>query len=174
MTDLLMALAFTAILLKYGPNGEKTGWTYLELTAEQVRLLKPDQRTSFRVQGTLDTYPIRQVALMPIGDGTFILPINAAMRRGIRKEAGTSVQVWLTVDESTFTPSADLLLCLADDPVAEAFFNALAAGHQRYFSNWIDSAKTADTRARRIAQAVTGCSLGLSYSEMIRHFKAKK
>ena len=166
-----MAFSFKSILLKYGQNGEKTGWTYIEIPAALAGTLNPGRHTSFRVKGLLDTYPFRQVALIPVGEGTFILVVNATMRRAIRKEEGASVQVTIEVDDEPFTQSADLLTCLADDPAAQAFFDSLAPGHQRYYSNWIDSAKTASTKAKRIAQAITGFSMGMGYSEMIRYYK---
>lgn len=166
-----MPVTFKTSLLKYGPNGEKTGWTYIEIPTALAETLRPGQRTSFRVKGLLDTHPIRQVALMPIGDGTFILVVNATMRRAIRKEEGASVQVNIEVDDEPFAQSADLLACLADDPTAQAYFDSLPPGHQRYYTNWIESAKTAETKAKRIAQAITGFAMGMGYGEMIRYYK---
>lgn len=169
-----MTISFKSILLKFGQNGEKTGWTYIDLPPGLTETLKPGQRTSFRVKGLLDTHPIRQVALMPMGGGAFILVVNATMRRAIRKEEGASVQVTLEVDDEPFTQSADLLDCLADDPAAQAYFDSLAPGHQRYYTNWIESAKTALTKAKRIAQAITGFSMGMGYGEMIRYYKNRE
>lgn len=166
-----MPITFKAVLLKYGQNGEKTGWTFIEIPVAIADTLKPGQRTSYRVKGWLDTYPIRQVALIPIGDGTFVIPINATMRRALRKEEGATVQVELAADDDPFTQSADLLACLADDPTAQAFFDSLAPGHQRYYTKWIESAKTAETKAKRIAQAITGFSMGMGYGEMMRYYK---
>lgn len=169
-------VSFTALLQKFSDKGEKTGWTYIEIPLDVTEALKPGQRTSFRVKGTLDSFPIRLVALLPMGEsgevaGAFIMPINASMRRGIRKEAGASVRVELAVDEEEVPLSADLLTCLNDDPAALAFFNTLPRGHQNYFSHWIEDAKTADTRTRRLTQAVMGLSMGMGYGEMIRYFR---
>ncbi len=166
-----MPHTFTAELLKYGQNGEKTAWTFIEMPPELTDVLKPGQRTSFRVKGLIDRHSIRQVALIPVGAGTFILVVNAAMRRAIGKEEGATVQVTLTVDDEPLAESADLMLCLADDPAAAAFFDSLAPGHQRYYAKWIDGAKTPGTKAKRIAQAIQGFSMGLGYSEMIRYYK---
>jgi hypothetical protein len=162
---------FTALLQRFDEKGEKTGWTYITLPTAVSEAMKPGQKTSYRVKGTLDNYAIKQVALVPMGDGQFIIAINATMRRGIRKEAGAIIQVSLDVDNDPFPISPDLLSCLEDEPAALQFFNTLAKGHQQYFSNWIESAKTIDTRTKRLTQAVTGLALGLGYGEMIRHFK---
>ncbi|MEZ0540699.1 YdeI/OmpD-associated family protein [Fibrella arboris] len=168
-----MSVSFKTTLLKFGQNGEKTGWTYIEVPPSLTETLKPGQRTSFRVKGLLDAHPIRQIALLPMGDGLFILVVNATMRRAIRKEEGASVQVTIEADDEPFTQSADLLECLADDPAAQDFFDSLAPGHQRYYTNWIESAKTPQTKAKRIAQAITGFSMGMGYGEMIRYGKKR-
>jgi len=167
---------FTTLLQRFGPKGEKTGWTYIEIPDNISNELRPGQKTSFRVRGTLDAFAIDQVALVPVGkdkdvSSAFIMAINATMRRGLRKEAGAMVRVELDYDDSPMLLSADLMTCLTDDPAALDFFNSLPKGHQNYFSNWIESAKTDSTRTKRITQAVTGLNLGLGYGEMIRHFK---
>lgn len=167
-------IKFTAILKKFADQGEKTGWTYLEVPENIAAKLKPGNKQSFRVKGLLDEFPIEQVALMPMGDGGFIMPFNAGMRKGTGKRQGASVKVQLAVDEAAFKINEELLACLEDEPSALDFFKSLTAGHQRYFSNWIDSAKTTETRAKRIAQTVNAASRGLGYPEMIRAQKAEK
>lgn len=167
---------FTALLQKFDAKGEKTGWTYIDIPLDITEAIKPGQKTSFRVKGTLDNYPISLVALIPMGRsgdvvGGFIMPVNATTRRGIRKEAGATVRVDLEVDDSPMPISADLLTCLDDEPAAQAHFQTLNRGHQTYFSNWIDDAKTTETKTRRLTQAVTGLALGMDFGQMIRHFK---
>jgi len=162
---------FNTILQKFEKKGEKTGWTYIEIPIDVSSEMKPGQKTSFRVKGTLDAFVIRLVALIPMGEGEFIMPINAAMRRGIRKEEGASLQVTLEVDTDPMPLSADLLDCLEDDPVAKAHFQTLSRGHQVYFSNWIEEARTMETKTKRLTQAVMGLSMKMGFGEMIRYFK---
>jgi hypothetical protein len=164
---------FTTILKKFDEKGEKTGWIYLEITAELAEELNPGVRTSYRVKGRLDEYELRQAALLPMGDGTFVFPTNAEIRRAIRKRDGATVRVEMEVDHSPIALCSDLLDCLADAPEALAFFNSLPKGHQNYYSKWIESAKTTDTRVKRITQAVQGMAMGMGYGEMIRYFKNK-
>ena len=167
-------VSFMATLLKFGQKGEKTGWTVIEIPAELAHQLLPETRTSFRVKGSLDTLEISGLALIPVGEGDFILPLNATLRKALRKRAGDSVMAELEVDTAPLPLSADLLLCLEDEPQALAFFNTLTKGHRKYFSNWIEEAKTQDTKARLISQAVVGLSMQLGYGEMVRYFKKKK
>ncbi len=173
---------FTTILQKFGEKGDKTRWTYIEIPVAVSDELKPGHKTSFRVRGMLDDHPIKLVALLPLGravaritddqEGGFMMPINAAMRRGMGKEEeGATVRVSLEVDNDPIPLSADLLACLDDDPGALAFFKTLPKGHQNYFSNWIEEAKTSETKTKRLTQTVVGLSMGMGYGEMIRYFK---
>ncbi len=170
---------FTTILQKFDQKGDKTGWTYIDIPVDVTTALKPGQKTTFRVKGRLDNFAISQVALLPMGrsdgsDGTFIMPINATMRRGIRKEAGATVRVELEADDSPIPLSADLLDCLPDDSVAQAHFDTLSKSHQNYFSNWIEEAKTPATKADRIAKSIRGLSMGMDFGAMIRYFKKQR
>jgi len=164
-------VSFTTTILKFGEMGEKTGWTYIEVAAEYAANLKPGNKKSFRVKGKLDDFSIKGVALMPMGEGDFIMPLNAAIRKGIGKRKGAKLSVKIEVDESPIKPSADLLDCLADEPKALEFFDTLTPGHQKYFSDWIESAKTEPTKAKRIALSVNALARGLHYGLMIREQK---
>lgn len=158
---------------KYGKMGEKTGWTFVEIDQLLAQQLNPDTKTSFRVKGQIDNVKIKQLALIPIGEGNFILPMKADLRRKLKKEHGCKVKVKLELDTSEFELSKDFAACLDDEPKAREFFETLTKGHQRYFSNWIESAKTIETKTKRITQAIFGLSNQMGYPEMIRHFKKK-
>lgn len=53
---------------------------------------------SFRVKGSLDNYTIQYVALLPMGDGSFIMAINTEMRKAVGKKKGASIEVTLELD----------------------------------------------------------------------------
>jgi len=130
--------------------------------------LKPGNKKSFRVKGKLDDHPIRRVALLPMGEGDFILALNATMRKAIRKNKGAMLKVQLEVDNAKIEPPSDLLECLADEPSAMEYFKSLPKSHQNYFGNWVRSAKTDATRAKRIARVVMAMVKKQNYGEMIR------
>jgi len=161
-------ITFTARILKFQKKGEKTGWSYIEISKRQAQQLKPDSKVSFRTKGFLDVLPIQKAALLPMGDGNFILPINGTMRKALGKKEGDTVKVQLELDESALKLNAEFIKCLKDEPGAYDFFKMLPKSHQNYFSKWIESAKTIQTKTKRITMAVIALGSGQGYSEMIR------
>ena len=159
---------FKARIEKFQQKGEKTGWSYVAIGKDLAEELKPGYRVSFRVKGQLDNLPIEKTALLPMGDGTYILPINGAIRKALKKEAGDTINISLEYDKRPLTVSSDFIKCLKDDARAYDFFKSLPKGHQNYFSKWIDTAKTDSTRTKRITMAVIALGSGQGFPEMIR------
>ncbi|GAB3413823.1 YdeI/OmpD-associated family protein [Niabella aquatica] len=164
---------FTATLHKFEENADKTGWTYIEIPADLAQQLKPGNKKSFRVKGRIDKHPIEGVSLLPAGGGSFLMAVNAAMRKGIAKKHGAMVEVTLSADKKKYELNADFIACLEDDPGAKAFFNMLTPSHQNYFSKWVDDAKTEATKVKRIAQSVFGLANKMDYGQMIRYHRGK-
>ncbi len=167
-------IQFTTSLKKFGENGDKTGWTYIEIPADLAQQLKPGNKKSFRVKGKIDKHSIAGVSLLPAGNGSFLMAVNAAMRKGIAKKQGAMVEMTLSVDEKKYELNADFVACLDDDPNAKSFFETLAPSHQNYFSKWIDDAKTETTKIKRISQAVFGLANKMDYGTMVRYFRGKE
>jgi hypothetical protein len=127
-------LHFKTRLQKFEKQGEKTGWTYIIISGDQAAAINPATKASFRVKGKLDSHAIEKVALLPMGDGSYIMPVNAAMRKAIRKQKGDAVNVHLELDKEPIQIDADFMACLNDEPVALKNFQAFPKGHQNYFS----------------------------------------
>ncbi|MDB5209082.1 MAG: hypothetical protein JWR72_4157 [Flavisolibacter sp.] len=167
-------IRFTAVIKRFADQGEKTGWTYIAISAVQAAALKAETKTSFRVSGRLDNYLIEKVALIPMGDGTFIMSLNAAIRKGIKKQKDAEVEAHLELDNRPVKIDLDFMCCLEDETAAFTAFKALTKGHQIYFSKWIESAKTEATKAKRIAMAVNALEKGWGFPEMLRANKKEK
>ncbi|MXV14839.1 YdeI/OmpD-associated family protein [Hufsiella ginkgonis] len=166
---------YTTLILKFDSKGEKTGWTYIVIPADVAAQVKPGNRQTFRAKGFLDRFPFAGIALLPMGDGNFILPLNADLRKGIRKGEGAMLQVQLEEDlHFSIEMPADLEECLGDEPGALDAFYKLARSHRNYFIKWIDSAKTEPTRIKRIAATVNAMQRGLDYGAMIRGMRDDK
>jgi hypothetical protein len=165
-------IQFTATIFKFKEKGEKTGWTYIEILAAQAEALNPGNKKSFRVKGSIDNYEFKQLALIPMGGGIFILPLNATIRKNIGKKMGHTVKVSLQTDTQPLVLNHELVDCLQDEPEAWAYFSNLPKSHQQYYSKWIESAKTIETKSKRIILTVNAALNKMSYAEMIRAQKA--
>ncbi len=152
-------VSYTAKVKRFGKMGEKTNWMYIEVPARMAEEINPGCKKSFRVKGLLADYKIEKTALLPMGEGTFIIPFNAQMRKGTGKTHGDTLNVDLRLDESVKQLNSDLLQCIADEPEALKFFNRLPQSHKGYFSKWVDDAKTSATKARRVAESVNALAL---------------
>jgi len=165
-------IEFNTTVLRFGEMGEKTGWTYVLIPAELALKLKPGNKKAFRVKGAVESFPFKQVAVMPMGDGTFLLNINAEMRKATGKKQGSQIRVKLEVDDSPILPPDELMECLADEPEAMAYWESISGAHRNYFIKHIESAKTEETRARRVAQSLDAMLKKMDYGQMIRTAKA--
>jgi len=168
-------IAFEAEILKFGIKGEKSGWSYLEISKDLAEQLKPDYRKSFRVKGKIDQIAIQGLALTPMGEGCFILALKAPLRKKLKKEAGGMVQVLLEEDvDFKIDLPEDLEICLSEEAYWMERFLALAKSHQNYFINWINQAKTEATRTKRIALTLEAMEKQLDFGGMIRMDKARR
>ena len=165
---------FVTVIKKFSKKGEKTGWSYIDISAAHANKIYPGNKVAFRVKGSLDSYTFNKVAVLPMGEGSFILPLNQKIRKATGKRDGDKIKVSLEHDKGKLTLSADLMACLNDDPQALDFFKSLAQSHQRYFSNWVEEAKTSITKTKRIVMAVTGLSKKQDFGAMIRSNREAK
>ena len=162
---------FTGILQKFVTQGEKTGWTYLAVPKKTADKIKAGTKRTFRVKGKLDNHPIKAVAMIPMGNGDFIIAVNATMRKAIKKIHGATVAATLEEDAAPIKVSADLLECFDDDPPALNYFNSLPPSHRNWYSNWVKAAKTDITRSKRIATVIKACSQKMSFAEMMKQYR---
>ncbi len=167
-------IQYKTTIRKFNEQGEKTGWSYIEVPQAEAEKLKPGFKKSYRVKGFLDNYKIEKKSLLPMGGGNFIIPLNASMRKALGKRKGAMLLVKLEADDRVIQINAAFLQCLADEPAALEYFNSLPFSHRNYFSKWIEGARSDDTKASRIARAVSALSKKWGYAEMIRAGKADK
>ena len=127
----------------------KGGWHFVKLP----KITKSNRPFGqVRVKGRIDTFEFKQYFLQPMGNGFYFLPIKAAIRKILKKRIEDSVEVILYLDESEVMIPDEILLCLADDPMAWSFFNTISANEQKYYIDWIYEAKQVITRDNRIVK----------------------
>jgi hypothetical protein len=145
-----------AILLKPKVTGRAATWSFAVIPQEASAMLP--SRGQCTVEGTFNGRPF-QATLEPDGQGGHWLKVD----RCLRESSGASVGEELILEfepvdrEPEPKVPADLRKALAAAPakVREAWSDITPVA-RRDFIHWIDSAKHANTRARRID---TACDL---------------
>lgn len=72
---------FKATIQKFLEQGEKTGWTYISIPQKIAEQINPGFKKSYRVKGRLDAYVFDSISLLPMGEGDFIIPLKADLRK---------------------------------------------------------------------------------------------
>src|SRR5689334_17557383 len=106
------------IIKKFGNKGEKTGWSYVEISSGQADKIKKHYKRAYKVKGTIDGKPVSQLAMIPMGNGAFIIPLKTQLRKKIIKEKGDKVVLQLEEDTKAYQLDKELVLCLKEEPVA--------------------------------------------------------
>ena len=127
--------------------------TGFQVPAEVVTQLGSGKRPPVRVTIKGHTYR-STVALM---GGVFMLPLSAENRTLANVSAGDEVEVEIEPDTQPREVSVppDFLEALERDADARRFFDGLSYSNKQRIVLSIEGAKTAETRLRRIAQAVS-------------------
>ena len=113
-------------------------------------------RARFPVSATFNGVEYRG-STMPTGDGRFCLGLNqggAGRGRTWRWATRCASPSGGTPRERTVEAPDDLATALATHPEAARRFEQLSYTHRKEYVDWLESAKRADTRARRVQKAV--------------------
>ncbi|MBE9598712.1 YdeI/OmpD-associated family protein [Pedobacter sp. MC2016-24] len=168
-------ITFKAEIERFHDMGEKTGWTYVFIPLAIANQIKSDCRKSFRVKGYLDQVAIEGVSMVPMGEGNFIIALNGALRKKLRKEKGAVLELSLTED-TTFKIEMpeDLEIYLSDEAHLMQNFLKQPKSHQNYYINWLNTAKTEATRTKRIVKIISAMDQGWDFGTMMRDGKERK
>lgn len=134
-----------------GPRGS---WSQMKIPFSVEKEWGSRARVS--VKGKINGFEFR-TSIFPDGDGGHTIMINKAMQQGAKAAPGDSVQMELQPDTGSrdIPAPADLKRALVKNAKANAAFTSLAPSHRNEFIMWIEDAKKPETRAVRIAKAVT-------------------
>lgn len=130
----------------------KGGWTYVP-----VPEIAPDKEAPFgwvKVKGSIEGVEIKSYHLMPMGNGKLFLPVNAAIRKKIKKQEGDTVHIILYPDKDPLEIPPELMACLEDEPAALEFFQSLRECDQKHYIDHVYAAKKEETRIQRLAELV--------------------
>ena len=87
--------------------------------------------------------------------------LKAEIRKQIKKEEGDKVHVILYPDNEPLEVPEEMLLCLQDEPAALKFFNSLSESEQKFYMQWVYSAKKEETKIDRLAKTIDRLLKGL-------------
>lgn len=112
-------------------TGGKCAWTFVEIPEI------PMPKTSFgmlKVKGKMDDYEFSNTHLMPIGNGHVGLPINAQIRKKLKKQAGDTVHLIIYEDKTPLIIPKELLLCMEDETGLTEKFEKYIHGQKKVLS----------------------------------------
>ena len=119
--------------------------------SKSLRKLAGDELKHIPVHGQVEGLPLKST-LSPRGGGSYRLHIHSNIWRKLRIDAGATVEVMLLLDSDPRDPVLphDLAGGLADEPRALALFHSLTPAFRRQIVRYVEQAKHASTREKRI------------------------
>jgi hypothetical protein len=144
---------------KLTPRGPGGAWTYLLIPFSVEKVFGTKARVA--VAGTVNGFAFRN-SLMPEGDGTHAMMFGKELQAGAKARQGDTVSVvlWLDDQPRTVEVPKELKAALKKNAKAAGFFEALSPSCKKEYAEWIDSAKQAETRERRVANALEMLAAG--------------
>ncbi|HOZ86140.1 MAG TPA: DUF1905 domain-containing protein, partial [Bacteroidia bacterium] len=107
-----MMFAFKEIIQKFSSKGEKTGWTFIDIPDDILAKLKRKDKKEFRIKGVIDDIKFERMATYPVGEGRYIIALNAELRKQLGKKEGAMVSLKIELDASEALQSQELIECL--------------------------------------------------------------
>ena len=126
--------------------------TGIRVPDEIVEALAKGKRPPVRV--TINGYTYRST--IAVYGGEYLVGVSAENRAGAGVEGGDEVDVDIELDTERrdVTVPPDLSAALDAEPAARKTFDSLSYSNKSYHVQQVEGAKTAETRARRIARSV--------------------
>ncbi len=141
-------ITFTAVIESAGGGG---AFVSIPFDVE-----KAFGRKRVKVQATIDGVHYRG-SIMNMGGPCPMLGVLKQIRAAIGKDIGDVVEVTVVEDTEPRVVDVppDLAAAITADTAAAATFERLSYTHRKEYVQWVQEAKKAETRERRIAKAVT-------------------
>lgn len=151
MNKAIGKICFKAELLRPA-NPKGATWSFLVLPA--AASAKLPTRSMAPVEGTFAGQPF-QATLEPDGQGSHWLKVGRALRERAGAAVGDTVALEIapTAEQPEPRVPVDLRKALAANPAAKAQWSDITRVARRDWIQWVTSAKQAETRERRIANA---------------------
>ena len=148
-------IRFKARLVQHSRAEKTDAWALFNVPKAVSKKL----RGITTVEGTINGHPFR-AALEPNASGRHTLRVNKAMRNGVGADAGDTVNLAVLGPEPPPKIPADLRAAMTSSHKAKSLWQDLSTIGRRDYIRWIESAKTSETRARRVRRTVEQLSSG--------------
>ena len=142
--------AFAAEILSAGGGGHAV------VVPKEVAAAFPTKRPA--VMARVDGVEYR--SRLAVYGGRSYLALRKDLLRQIGRQAGDVVEIVLEEDQTEVPAPAkvaeppELLAALAENPAAQAAYQAMPPSHRREYAKWIGEAKQAETRTERVSKMV--------------------
>jgi hypothetical protein len=130
----------------------KGGWHFVLIRG--IPIQHRNKQGLIRVRGTVDSYELKQFNLLPVKTGEMMLVLNAQLRKAISKKEGERVHVKLFLDASKVKIPEDIRDSLLQSVEAWQFFETLTESNKKYYIDWVQEAKSVDTKVTRIVKMI--------------------
>jgi hypothetical protein len=143
-------IEFTGKLVAEGPGG---AWTFLHMPEHVTAHL--GTKAMVQVMGSMNGTPFR-TSLAPSGKGTHVMTVNRELQAAAGARPGDTVTIALELDSGPrlFSVPGDVTAALEASSAAAALWEDLTPRAREEWVEWVESAKKAETRQRRIEQLV--------------------
>jgi len=111
---------------------------------------------SRRVLCSLNNAPGRQCALVPFGDGSFVITVNKPLRESLGLKFGSRIRIVLRKDRSKYglPMPEEMQEAFRQDQEGDKLFHALTPGRQRTLLYIVNSGKGIDERIFRAISVI--------------------
>ena len=139
---------------KLRASGPGEAWTFITIPFDVERTWGARGRVS--VVGTINGFEFRS-SVFPDREGHHTLMVNKEMQQAATVRPGQVAVFSLSVDSKSRTIEipTDMKKALKANPKAKSQFEGFAPSHRKRYVDWITSAKRGETRAARLAKAIS-------------------
>lgn len=139
----------------------KGGWTFVRLPEIKTSSGKPLGWDKLRI--LFDDHEVPEMGLLSLGNGQRFLPVKAAIRKAIGKQAGDQVRLQLFTLIEELDIRSEFLLCLEDEPDAVKHFQRWKLPEREKYIFWIEQGQNTEQQVERMAKAVDRIAEGLLF-----------
>lgn len=142
-------------LHKFKSKLEKAGsWTVIPVSIDAKKIFGSGGH--IRIKGKLDGHPFKGMTLMPMGNGVHCLPVNAAFRKILKKNAGENTIIEFEKDNEVpvIEIPVELKEAFKASKEAKKLFDSYSTSMRKEYYKYIAEGKKKETKEKRAVDTV--------------------